>query len=104
HRRPRRPPRPTLVPYTTLFRSLHDREVVADLDTADLVAGDVGLPRDGAHQVAGADAVASADAEEEAYECGRRGRSRSRTHHRGRSEEPSELQSRENLVCRLLLE
>src|SRR5438105_10415193 len=65
----RRPPRPTLFPYTTLFRSLHDRR-----------------PERGGIDLAGPSVV----------------------HQRvddGRSEEhTSELQSRVDLVCRLLLE
>src|SRR5699024_12658229 len=68
----RRPPRSTLFPYTTLFRSGQlrwDGETVAGV--ADAVAGDGGV--DGEHE--------------------------------GRSEEhTSELQSRFDLVCRLLLE
>src|SRR5436309_12054765 len=65
----RRPPRSTLFPYTTLFRS-----------------------------VAGGDpAVGAADALEGALDIGARGGLRSEEH-------TSELQSRENLVCRLLLE
>src|SRR2546428_4399326 len=64
----RRPPRSTLFPYTTLFRSHAERVLVLDLEQVrDLVegAGDVGV----------------------------------------RSEEhTSELQSRSDLVCRLLLE
>src|SRR5690349_23364746 len=48
----RRPPRSTLFPYTTLFRSLADgldrlggREVL-DVDPATLIAGDRGVARD----------------------------------------------------------
>src|SRR2546428_10306960 len=63
----RRPPRSTLFPYTTLFRSL-DRALYAGDDTTDL------------------DASRSS-----------RGPSRSEEH-------TSELQSRSDLVCRLLLE
>src|SRR5438093_13781425 len=75
----RRPPRSTLFPYTTLFRSGRRRRRgrrVGDVDFAD--AGDVvGRNRNGA-----------------------RGARRER-----RSEEhTSELQSLTNLVCRLLLE
>src|SRR3712207_7682918 len=73
----RRPPRSTLFPYTTLFRS----------------------------QVLGLESLRLAG------RCWRRGWSRSRSHRaritrcRGRSEEhTSELQSRQYLVCRLLLE
>src|SRR3712207_8357011 len=82
----RRPPRSTLFPYTTLFRSARVPDVVAaaDADAAD--HGDHRLPdgrqlrhREGAFPLAGA-----------------RGQ---------RSEEhTSELQSRQYLVCRLLLE
>src|SRR5690606_42150351 len=69
-RRPRNPPRPTLFPYSTLFRSLPVDQLRA---------------RDGGT---------------------RRGLRRpDRGVHGVRSEEhTSELQSRENLVCRLLLE
>src|SRR5690606_40909047 len=64
----RRPPRSTLFPYTTLFRSIPDR------DEPDVTAGVL-------HDDQRADVAP------------------------GRSEEhTSELQSRENLVCRLLLE
>src|SRR5437868_9824208 len=83
----RRPPRSTLFPYTTLFRSLR-----IDGEAAELAVGDTGigvaerdLPRlfERFHRVEGA-------------------RSRS---FEGRSEEhTSELQSRFDLVCRLLLE
>src|SRR5436309_7305701 len=71
----RRPPRSTLFPYTTLFRStvaraagqVHDDAATLSLEAADRLAAE--MPR------------------------------------RDRSEEhTSELQSRENLVCRLLLE
>src|SRR2546428_2139544 len=63
----RRPPRSTLFPYTTLFRSANDRQVDRDPET---------------HQAAGLVGQGP-----------------------GRSEEhTSELQSRSDLVCRLLLE
>src|SRR3712207_7350458 len=86
----RRPPRSTLFPYTTLFRSqqrlarldglLEDREDVPD--RADLLVGDEDerVLEHGLHAVLVGD-------------------------HVGRSEEhTSELQSRQYLVCRLLLE
>src|SRR5436309_9323887 len=66
----RRPPRSTLFPYTTLFRSPRLAHVV--------------VPRCGARVP-------------EQHRLGGRGRRRSEEH-------TSELQSRENLVCRLLLE
>src|SRR5436309_8755339 len=74
----RRPPRSTLFPYTTLFRS----EQIVDLAYR--------LPR-----VPANDAVAQGPV---IVDAGTRGVD-------NRSEEhTSELQSRENLVCRLLLE
>src|SRR2546427_6746361 len=74
----RRPPRSTLFPYTTLFRSHDPRD-------------DEGEAREGGH------------GEQGAFEHGAEyGRSREP---RQRSEEhTSELQSQSNLVCRLLLE
>src|SRR2546430_3317500 len=83
----RRPPRSTLFPYTTLFRSpigLHARQGMSR------VAVRVHLVEHSAHDV----------------EVAREGRPRA--HHEQpnpRSEEhTSELQSQSNLVCRLLLE
>src|SRR3712207_7628315 len=84
----RRPPRSTLFPYTTLFRSLVD---VRELDRlADLELARVGLLLARDHPKKGrlARAVRADDANDAA-----------------RSEEhTSELQSRQYLVCRLLLE
>src|SRR2546421_8080307 len=72
----RRPPRSTLFPYTTLFRS--DDALAA-------VARDAGL--------------------EPGYEVIHRPRKKTINHFIARSEEhTSELQSRSDLVCRLLLE
>src|SRR3712207_8413311 len=88
----RRPPRSTLFPYTTLFRS---RLLPAGGDAG---GGDEDRPRDG-----GADRARPRPAR-------RRGRRRRRLRppalrHPERSEEhTSELQSRQYLVCRLLLE
>src|SRR2546430_13100442 len=74
----RRPPRSTLFPYTTLFRSLTDGRLIQ------------GLPG----KVKGHDWMAAFT-----QPCRRRGQPE------GRSEEhTSELQSQSNLVCRLLLE
>src|SRR5436309_6925677 len=71
----RRPPRSTLFPYTTLFRS------EPFLDPPDILFRERGFPRRNLIQVRPRDRVMA------------------------RSEEhTSELQSRENLVCRLLLE
>src|SRR2546427_3398777 len=85
----RRPPRSTLFPYTTLFRSLGDREheqerIEGIQHQEEEQDGEVAPVDDGAHAAYTANA------------CGERPR---------RSEEhTSELQSQSNLVCRLLLE
>src|SRR3712207_8664037 len=77
----RRPPRSTLFPYTTLFRS---RSAVAGHSAGGGVAGR--RRRDGAEPAGGAAAGVRAA-----------GQARSEEH-------TSELQSRQYLVCRLLLE
>src|SRR5438552_10649376 len=75
----RRPPRSTLFPYTTLFRSLKDREIVRG---------------GGAHVARGVLGEPCIEARVERNDA-----------HRRRSEEhTSELQSPDHLVCRLLLE
>src|SRR3712207_8445576 len=83
----RRPPRSTLFPYTTLFRS-RDGDLLGDFarrDPVDLVEGDHD-GRAGAEDPLGDEPVARPDP-------------------LVRSEEhTSELQSRQYLVCRLLLE
>src|SRR3712207_9450268 len=100
----RRPPRSTLFPYTTLFRSW------SVVQTHHLGGGSVGRHEGGVellevfggeereiggqdeHDVVGAHAVEGAQ----------HGRDRAATGHRLRSEEhTSELQSRQYLVCRL---
>src|SRR3712207_6857287 len=81
----RRPPRSTLFPYTTLFRS-HDR-------------GDVHRPPEqaGHRQHQGGRAV-------RARRRGRHPRRADLVRRPDRKSTPSELQSRQYLVCRLLLE
>src|SRR3712207_8730670 len=88
----RRPPRSTLFPYTTLFRSkgVEDPRLVVDDEH-----GGLGLVRHGAVE------------REDGWWKGRCGRParRARIRSGSRSEEhTSELQSRQYLVCRLLLE
>src|SRR5256885_8161100 len=92
----RRPPRSTLFPYTTLFRS-HTRPVVPRHD-ADGVRLRRGRRVGGRHDL---DLVAAA-----AEELGHLGRMTRRAADVGRrsEEHTSELQSPCNLVCRLLLE
>src|SRR3712207_7545183 len=80
----RRPPRSTLFPYTTLFRSILD---VLDAGAAQNAAPVIADP---AHQIGCVDLLAHV------VEIAEQG---------NRSEEhTSELQSRQYLVCRLLLE
>src|SRR3712207_8184325 len=92
----RRPPRSTLFPYTTLFRSVpEDRDLLSGQALVpQLVLLDEPCRRD--------DVVA----EEEDHVAGGLADPRvARRRRAGRSEEhTSELQSRQYLVCRLLLE
>src|SRR2546430_17413478 len=97
----RRPPRSTLFPYTTLFRSPGDfpgaLDVgdVHDVEPAErevIAAREALIWARGIHLVAHEDVLPSAPR-------------RMRAPHETRSEEhTSELQSQSNLVCRLLLE
>src|SRR5256886_5878977 len=84
----RRPPRSTLFPYTTLFRSGDGEEELPqqkDPPHGDELGGD--QPRIRVHPAEGIDDQETRDEE----------------HHRS-EEHTSELQSQSNLVCRLLLE
>src|SRR3712207_8479199 len=93
----RRPPRSTLCPYTTLFRSDDQLRRVAEGDVQQ--AADAGARAGGellgrpAHQRGGRDDPEGRGGEDD----GRRGVGRSEEH-------TSELQSRPYLVCRPLLE
>src|SRR2546430_12040456 len=94
----RRPPRSTLFPYTTLFRSrffadksAHDCLVLSsDFEVSIRKRAErcIFAVRDG----------------EWGIRCGSRPRSRSRGRGSRSEEHTSELQSQSNLVCRLLLE
>src|SRR2546427_5044974 len=88
----RRPPRSTLFPYTTLFRSV----VLVDLAARNVLAQGLAVDRHGPGVQMRADTFqqgAQAACIEEVL------------HQIARSEEhTSELQSQSNLVCRLLLE
>src|SRR3712207_8467288 len=93
----RRPPRSTLFPYTTLFRSRGSRQQVrADRRAAPNRVERRGKPRGGSGRREG----------RESRGRGRRCSNRvARRRSGARSEEhTSELQSRQYLVCRLLLE
>src|SRR5258706_7937151 len=92
----RRPPRSTLFPYTTLFRSQQlavvGRELLADLE-AELAAAPAEHPHHRALDVCAAMRMFGWRSGEVSFEI------------RERSEEhTSELQSLTNIVCRLLLE
>src|SRR3712207_8480584 len=89
----RRPPRSTLFPYTTLFRSPHvgaDEQRAARDTARDLRHGERGRRRERPSSGAGDGGAGGA-------RVGGRRRRRSEEH-------TSELQSRQYLVCRLLLE
>src|SRR3989449_7888766 len=88
----RRPPRSTLFPYTTLFRSRNDRAFVFDPATAP----DSGLVNGMRALLAGAPAAVRGCLDSQLGRIAARN-SRSEEH-------TSELQSRLHLVCRLLLE
>src|SRR5690606_41881700 len=96
-----RPPRPTLFPYTTLFRSRPHRRSALGVVEQQLAAGDTDPV------VEGGDVYAVGRVDEHVQRRGadRLGIGAFRGCLPARSEEhTSELQSRENLVCRLLLE
>src|SRR3712207_7487533 len=87
----RRPPRSTLFPYTTLFRSLSDylSTILDDLDPGDIDPGSLDLETPIEQDwIVGVIRVAPYDQDAD----------------RRSEEHTSELQSRQYLVCRLLLE
>src|SRR3712207_7195112 len=87
----RRPPRSTLFPYTTLFRSFATVEYLASAFV------DIDL-----HRLSSAEGLDAAAFEREAL--GRIGMPREIIMRHRSEEHTSELQSRQYLVCRLLLE
>src|SRR2546430_6531665 len=92
----RRPPRSTLFPYTTLFRS--DARLPGRTDLLDQAVGQRDVVQLGRHP--GTVVIGPVKELERLAGCGR-----IRRHGVHRSEEhTSELQSQSNLVCRLLLE
>src|SRR2546421_9081470 len=95
----RRPPRSTLFPYTTLFRS---RPVVPDQQ--DVLLDPTQYPRHDATELRVCLAAQPVRADRQQVVLAAR-RAANTTCWRSRSEEhTSELQSRSDLVCRLLLE
>src|SRR3712207_8376157 len=92
----RRPPRSTLFPYTTLFRSEQPPEVHRGVDDRHLEEQAVGVPGREVRRRHPVDAR---------HRVGPPRVGRRRAEELARSEEhTSELQSRQYLVCRLLLE
>src|SRR3712207_8165156 len=94
----RRPPRSTLFPYTTLFRSSEVFNTLEELDGmgSPLSGWDGLFDLDGAELLS--ETMAALERAEEELE-------QAEGHLRERSEEhTSELQSRQYIVCRLLLE
>src|SRR5688572_31111686 len=90
----RRPPRSTLFPYTTLFRSIHCRTTpMRPRERA--IRGQLKMIADVCHE-AGVACLMNGDVENR-EEGLRLAKDRSEEH-------TSELQSQSNLVCRLLLE
>src|SRR3712207_7983793 len=98
----RRPPRSTLFPYTTLFRS-HERPAVPVGGLVVVQRDDRRLPGDlPVHRAVLADEVVADEPREEVVDHGPLAVPAGQP---ARSEEhTSELQSRQYLVCRLLLE
>src|SRR3989442_4815548 len=94
----RRPPRSTLFPYTTLFRSVHAALEQPHLHRERGVAGVIHrLATHGQHQAARGGGVRPVLVPGYGAAVKRRDELRSEEH-------TSELQSRPHLVCRLLLE
>src|SRR3712207_7749169 len=94
----RRPPRSTLFPYTTLFRSdATAEEVVQAVRAHEGCRGDAQAEQVECYRRSAHARGAAQGATDRAHHQGQRGRPRSEEH-------TSELQSRQYLVCRLLLE
>src|SRR3712207_7143769 len=92
----RRPPRSTLFPYTTLFRSRDVEVALAVLERHPDLVELVGLGQQGEAEPVGRVKQLQA--------VGRVGRQRPEVRGLRSEEHTSELQSRQYLVCRLLLE
>src|SRR3712207_8655539 len=95
----RRPPRSTLFPYTTLFRSLGER-----VEDALPPGGPAGLGADGADRVDQLGLAGRRHPVAVAQQGHQQGADDDGVGDRRSEEHTSELQSRQYLVCRLLLE
>src|SRR5690606_41935063 len=98
------PPRSTLLPYTTLFRSQHIANLILSL-VAGRMIDDMHLRNIGGEALIGGSAAVECQQRQHCLLNFRTIVNAAPGEHYRRSEEhTSELQSRENLVCRLLLE
>src|SRR5260370_17152511 len=95
----RRPPRPPLFPYTTLFRSRTRRQRPAPFATRARPSGWHCSARSSPPP-----SITAAPATRRSSTCARSRRKRPRNERLRSEEHTSELQSHLNLVCRLLLE
>src|SRR5258706_9187025 len=94
----RRPPRSTLFPYTTLFRSEHFRSLTENASDIVTILGDDGILRYVSPSVQRLLGYAASEL------LGRNAFEFMHPDDLGSEEHTSELQSLTNLVCRLLLE
>src|SRR3712207_8318654 len=92
----RRPPRSTLFPYTTLFRSV-DGGAGTDTAVYDIYTHPVTVTIDGSPNDGSSEDISPRPRQSRKVRAAAAGRDRSEEH-------TSELQSRQYLVCRLLLE
>src|SRR3712207_7417719 len=100
----RRPPRSTLFPYTTLFRSFRRAEEGGrPVEAGGLPLRPGAVPR-GAAGPQGAETPAGSASPATLPRAGEAARQRGRLARPRSEEHTSELQSRQYLVCRLLLE
>src|SRR2546425_8872209 len=100
----RRPPRSTLFPYTTLFRSLSGREGGHDHEAVERKSEDAALLLDHADHPIGDPADPHAALERGPIDEQPLGHAVAQDGDRRSEEHTSELQSLAYLVCRLLLE
>src|SRR2546422_5498374 len=100
----RRPPRSTLFPYTTLFRSPHAAYGQAHVEPAGAQVSPHGSAVRAATRVLGLPAALRAGLRAADRDGLRRRADQAERRHVRSEEHTSELQSRLHLVCRLLLE
>src|SRR5258707_1420749 len=97
----RRPPRSTLFPYTTLFRSAARQRTPESLATVIFSSGSSGVPK--GVMLSHHNVLSNIQAMAQVFWLGETDRIECSKEHRS-EEHTSELQSRQYLACRLLLE